>query len=92
MKIDRIEPLHADGAWRNLDFLKITTDTGIVGWSEYNESFGGQGVTAMIQSLVPILIGQDAAATRRSPRGCMRAGAPRRAASPSRPSPRSRTR
>ncbi len=59
MKIDRIEALHADGAWRNLDFLKITTDTGIVGWSEYNESFGGQGVTAMIQSLVPILIGQD---------------------------------
>jgi galactonate dehydratase len=59
MKIDRIEALHADGAWRNLDFLKITTDTGIVGWSEYNESFGGQGVTAMIQSLVPILVGQD---------------------------------
>ncbi len=59
MKIDRIEPLHADAAWRNFDFLKITTDTGIVGWSEYNESFGGHGVTAMIESLVPILIGQD---------------------------------
>ncbi len=60
MKIDRIEPLHADGVWRNFDFLKITTDTGIVGWSEYNESFGGHGVTAMIRSLAPILIGQDA--------------------------------
>ena len=59
MKIDRIEPLHADGAWRNLDFLKITTDTGIVGWSEYNESFGGHGVTAMIEQFAPILIGQD---------------------------------
>ena len=59
MKIDRIESLHADGVWRNFDFLKITTDTGIVGWSEYNESFGGQGVTAMIRSLTPILIGQD---------------------------------
>jgi L-alanine-DL-glutamate epimerase-like enolase superfamily enzyme len=59
MKIDRIESLHADGVWRNLDFLKITTDTGIVGWSEYNESFGGHGVTAMIESLRPILIGQD---------------------------------
>ena len=60
MKIERVEPLHADGVWRNFDFLKITTDTGIVGWSEYNESFGGHGVTAMIRSLTPILIGQDA--------------------------------
>jgi len=59
MKIDRVESLHADGVWRNFDFLKITTDTGVVGWSEYNESFGGQGVTAMIRSLTPILIGQD---------------------------------
>jgi L-alanine-DL-glutamate epimerase-like enolase superfamily enzyme len=59
MKIERIESLHADGAWRNLDFLKITTDTGLIGWSEYNESFGGHGVTAMIGSLTPLLIGQD---------------------------------
>src|SRR5262245_66662631 len=59
MKIERIEPLSADGAWRNFDFLKITTDSGIVGWSEYNETFGGRGVTAMIRSLAPLLIGQD---------------------------------
>jgi len=59
MKIERIEPLSADGAWRNFDFLKITTDSGIVGWSEYNETFGGRGVTAMIRSLAPLLVGQD---------------------------------
>ena len=59
MRIERIEPLHADGVWRNFDFLKITTDTGIVGWSEYNESFGGHGVTAMIQRIAPSLIGKD---------------------------------
>ncbi len=60
MKIERIEALHADGAWRNFDFLKITTDNGVVGWSEYNESFGGTGVTAMIESLGKVMIGQDA--------------------------------
>jgi galactonate dehydratase len=59
MKIDRIESLHADGAWRNFDFLKITTDTGIAGWSEYNESFGGRGVSSLIEHLAPLLIGQD---------------------------------
>jgi hypothetical protein len=41
MKITRIESLHADAGWRNLDFLKISIDEGIAGWSECNESFGG---------------------------------------------------
>jgi galactonate dehydratase len=59
MKIDSIESLHADAGWRTYDFLKITTDSGIVGWSEYNESFGGQGVSAIIERLIPTLIGKD---------------------------------
>ena len=45
MKIARVESLHADAGRRNFDFLKITTDDGLVGWSEYNESFGGPGVS-----------------------------------------------
>jgi L-alanine-DL-glutamate epimerase-like enolase superfamily enzyme len=40
MRISRLECLHADAGFRNFDFLKISTDEGIVGWSEYNESFG----------------------------------------------------
>jgi L-alanine-DL-glutamate epimerase-like enolase superfamily enzyme len=59
MKIERVETLHADGAWRNFDFVKVTADNGVVGWSEYNESFGGKGVTAMIESVAPLLVGQD---------------------------------
>jgi L-alanine-DL-glutamate epimerase-like enolase superfamily enzyme len=59
MKIARIESLHADAGWRIYDYLKITTDDGLVGWAEYNESFGGQGVSAMIDRLAPILIGKD---------------------------------
>ena len=45
MKITAIETLHADGGGRAFDFLKISTDEGLVGWSEYNEGFGGLGVT-----------------------------------------------
>lgn len=59
MKITKIERLHADGAWRTLDFLKISTDDGIIGWSEYNELFGGLGVSSIIDNLAPLLIGKD---------------------------------
>lgn len=59
MKIVAIESLHADAGWRTFDFLKITADTGLVGWSEYNESFGGVGVSAVIDGLAPALLGKD---------------------------------
>ena len=59
MKIAGVESLHADAGGRAFDFLKITTDDGLVGWSEYNESFGGTGVSAVIDSLAPALIGKD---------------------------------
>ena len=44
VKIAQVESLHADGGGRAFDFLKITADDGLVGWSEYKESFGGLGV------------------------------------------------
>ncbi|PYN04111.1 MAG: hypothetical protein DME02_22270 [Candidatus Rokuibacteriota bacterium] len=59
MKVARLEHLHADAGKGALDFLKITTDDGIVGWSEYNETFGGLGVSAAIDGLVPFVIGRD---------------------------------
>lgn len=59
MKIAKIESLHADAGQRNFDFLKLTTDDGLVGWSEYNESFGGAGVSAVIDGLAPAIVGKD---------------------------------
>ncbi|MBI4638565.1 MAG: mandelate racemase/muconate lactonizing enzyme family protein [Candidatus Rokubacteria bacterium] len=59
MKIASVESLHADAGHRNFDFLKITTDDGIVGWSEYNESFGGPGLSAVIDRLAPVILGRD---------------------------------
>ena len=59
MKITRVVDLHADAGWRVFSFLKIETDTGIVGWSEYNESYGSKGLTGVILKLAETLIGKD---------------------------------
>jgi L-alanine-DL-glutamate epimerase-like enolase superfamily enzyme len=59
MKVERVETLHADAGGRNFDFLKITADTGLVGWGEYNEAFGGLGVTSAIEYLAQNIIGKD---------------------------------
>ena len=59
MKIARIEDLHADAGWRTFSFLKITTDDGLVGWSEYTEADGSRGLTAVIHGMAETLIGTD---------------------------------
>src|SRR4030088_2820168 len=60
MKIVKVEDLHCDAGWRVNSFLKITTDEGIVGWSEYMEGYGAQGLTGVIQKLADrFLIGRD---------------------------------
>jgi galactonate dehydratase len=59
MNVAQIETLHANAGWRNLSFLKITTDEGLVGYSEYNESFGSKGTTAAIESMTELVKGTD---------------------------------
>ncbi len=59
MKIVQIETLQADAGWRMFSFLKVVTDQGIVGWSEFNESFGSVGLSDVIRGLSPVLIGRD---------------------------------
>src|SRR3954465_7370439 len=59
MRIAKIEDLHCNAGWRDFSFLKITTDDGLVGWSEYNESYGSAGLSAGIRRLAQTLIGQD---------------------------------
>ena len=53
MKVKGFEVFHCDAGWRTFSFLKIVTDGGIVGWSEYNESFGSPGLSAVIAALAP---------------------------------------
>ena len=56
MKIVKLEDFHADGGWDTYSFLKITTDEGITGWSEFNES-RRKGMTSLIHGLGATLIG-----------------------------------
>ena len=60
MKIARLEHLHADAGKGALDFLKLTTDDGVVGWSEFDEGVGSPGVSAAIQRLSVRVVGQNA--------------------------------
>ena len=64
MKIVKLEDFHADGGWDAYSFLKITTDEGVTGWSEFNES-RRPGMTALIHGLGAALIGQDPRAVAR---------------------------
>ena len=64
MKIVKLEDFHADGGWDTYSFLKITTDEGITGWSEFNES-RRKGKTALIHGLGAALIGEDPCAIAR---------------------------
>jgi galactonate dehydratase len=60
MKVAKLETRSCDAGWRNYHFVKITTDTGIVGWSEFDEGFGAPGLGAAIQRLAARVIGQNA--------------------------------
>jgi len=59
MKIETYETFKCDAGWRTFSFLKMVTDSGIVGWSEYNESFGSPGLSGVIDVLMPYVIGRD---------------------------------
>jgi len=51
--------LSCSAGWRNYYFVKLVTDEGVVGWSEFDEGFGSPGVAAVIEQLSPRVIGQS---------------------------------
>ena len=59
MKVAGLEILRCDAGWRNYHFLKLVTDGGIVGWSEFDEGFGSPGVGAVVERLAPRVVGRD---------------------------------
>src|ERR1700681_2755454 len=59
MQITKLETLHCDAGWRVNSFLKISTDEGITGWSEFMEGYGAQGLGTIIERLGARLVGQD---------------------------------
>lgn len=59
MKIVEAESFHADGGYRICSFLKVTTDEGLVGWSEYCDSFAGPSIDPLIQHYTRLAKGWD---------------------------------
>ena len=60
MRIAKIETLQADAGWRIFSFLKLTTDEGLTGWSEYIDNFGIAGsVTALVPRYGAVVAGMD---------------------------------
>ncbi len=59
MRVSEVKTLCCDAGWRNYRFVKITTENGVTGWSEYDEGFGSPGVTAVIEQLGRRLLGQN---------------------------------
>src|SRR5229473_4967259 len=62
MKVTRLETLRCGAGWRNYNFLKLSTDEGIVGWSEFDEGFGSPGVGTVIEQLAPRVVGRPVSA------------------------------
>ncbi len=61
MKVESIETLSCDAGWRNYHFVKLVTDDGIVGWSEYDEGFGSPGVSTVVKRLTQRVVGKSVA-------------------------------
>jgi L-alanine-DL-glutamate epimerase-like enolase superfamily enzyme len=59
MKITTVENLAVDAGWSVWRFLKISTDDGVIGWSEYTEDRGRFATSAVIQQLADRLVGRD---------------------------------
>jgi L-alanine-DL-glutamate epimerase-like enolase superfamily enzyme len=60
MKIKTVQMLHADAGWRPWSFVKITTDEGLVGWSECTESNGSpHGMEGVVRDMAPLIVGRE---------------------------------
>jgi galactonate dehydratase len=59
MRITSIKSFHADGGWRPFSFLKLATDEGLIGWSEYSLGPWAPAISSVIDTLGNHVIGRD---------------------------------
>ena len=60
MKIIKIETLHCDAGWRIWSFIKVSSDDGLVGYSECTDAYGStRGIVGVVRDLETLLIGKD---------------------------------
>lgn len=60
MRVTGCEILHCNAGWRDFSFLKLETDEGLTGISEYNECYGSPGLSTVIRKLAARIVGMDA--------------------------------
>jgi L-alanine-DL-glutamate epimerase-like enolase superfamily enzyme len=66
MRIVEVQTLQADGGWRPFSFLKISTDAGVSGWSEFIEGPWSPALSAVIRALGRSVVGEDRGSSRLS--------------------------
>jgi galactonate dehydratase len=59
VRVAGYETLTCAFGWRTISFLKLTTDDGIVGWSEFSEGFGSPGLTGVVDACASYVVGED---------------------------------
>src|SRR5262249_36290345 len=59
MKINGFETLYCNAGWRNLSFLKVTTDDVLVGWSEFPENHITNVLSPLVRHLMQQVVGED---------------------------------
>lgn len=59
MKVTELRVLEVEVGWRQMYYLKINTDAGLVGWSEFVDSFGNPGLPAVVEALGVHVVGRD---------------------------------
>jgi L-alanine-DL-glutamate epimerase-like enolase superfamily enzyme len=63
--IQSVETRHCDAGWRDYHFVRIATDEGVVGWSEYDENLGATGVTTVVEDMASTVTGEPVNAVER---------------------------
>lgn len=59
MKIAKLDTFLVDGGWDSWGFLKLTSDSGLAGWSEFANTRGRKGLRELVTGFGQNLLGQD---------------------------------
>ncbi len=59
MRIARVEAFHCDAGWRPWTFVRVETDSGLVGWGECSDTRNPHGVAGCVRDFEDLLLGRD---------------------------------
>lgn len=59
MKITGVKTFLVDGGWDVWGFLRLTTDEGLIGWSEFSQARSRKGLHLLIEDMADLVLGAD---------------------------------